>query len=83
MGLGGLPSFVAYATSKAAIENFTIGFAKEVSPEGIRVTAVAPGMIETDMTSGPLRDDAFREHVREMTSLRRVGKPAEVADPVA
>lgn len=81
--LGGLPGLVVYATSKAAIENFTVGFAKEVGPEGIRVNAIAPGMIETDMTSGPLADPHFREHIQEMTPIRRVGTPDEVAEAVA
>lgn len=81
--LGGLPGLVVYATSKAAIENFTVGFAKEVGPEGIRVNAIAPGMIETDMTSGPLSDPHFREHIQEMTPIRRVGTPDEVAEAVA
>ena len=81
--LGGLPGLVAYATSKAAIENFTVGLAKEVGPEGIRVNALAPGMIETDMTSGPLGDHGFRKHIQEMTPLRRIGTPDEVAEAVA
>ncbi len=81
--LGGLPGLVVYATSKAAVENFTIGFAKEVGPEGIRVNAIAPGMIETDMTSGPLSDPHFRDHIMGMTPLRRVGTPDEVAEAVS
>ncbi len=81
--VGGLPGLVAYATSKAAVENFTVGFAKEVGPEGIRVNAVAPGMIETDMTRGPLSDERFRDRVIGMTPLRRVGQSDEVAEAVA
>lgn len=81
--VGGLPGLVAYATSKAAVENFTIGFAKEVGPEGVRVNAVAPGMIETDMTRGPLSDDGFRQKIIEMTPLGRVGAPDDVAEAVA
>lgn len=81
--LGGLPGLVVYSTSKAAIENFTVGFAREVGPEGVRVNAVAPGMIETDMTSGPLGNADFRQQIEHMTPLRRVGTPDEVAGAVA
>lgn len=81
--LGGLPGLVVYSTSKAAVENFTKGFATEVGPEGIRVNAIAPGMVETDMTRGPLANDAFRGHIMDMTPLRRIGTPDEVADVVA
>ena len=53
--IGGLPGLASYAATKGAVESFTKGLATEVGPEGIRVNAVAPGMIETDMNSRPAR----------------------------
>jgi NAD(P)-dependent dehydrogenase (short-subunit alcohol dehydrogenase family) len=47
--LGAPGEFVHYAASKGAIDSFTLGLAREVAGEGIRVNAVAPGLIETDM----------------------------------
>jgi NAD(P)-dependent dehydrogenase (short-subunit alcohol dehydrogenase family) len=79
---GGLPGLVTYSASKGAIETFTKGFATEVGPEGIRVNAVAPGVIETDM-SQPLLAQGARERIESMTPLRRVGVPDEIAEAVA
>jgi NAD(P)-dependent dehydrogenase (short-subunit alcohol dehydrogenase family) len=79
---GGLPGLVTYSASKGAIETFTKGFATEVGPEGIRVNAVAPGVIETDM-SQPLLAQGARERIEAITPLRRVGVPDEIAEAVA
>ena len=57
--LGGLPGLGPYAATKGAIESFTKGLATEVGPEGIRVNAVAPGMIDTDMTREQLGQRPF------------------------
>jgi len=78
--LGGLPGLTSYAATKGAVETFTKGLANEVGAEGIRVNAVAPGVIETDM-SQPLM--AQRERIEAMTPLRRIGVPEEVAEAVA
>ena len=80
--LGGLPGLAPYAASKGAVESFTKGLATEVGPDGIRVNAVAPGMIETDM-SQPLLAQGARERIEAMTPLRRVGAPDEIAEAVA
>ena len=74
---GGIPGAVAYSASKGAIESFTRGLASEVARQGIRVNAVAPGMIETDMTTG------FAEKVAPMIPIGRCGQPDEVAAAVA
>jgi len=81
--LGGLPGLAAYGASKGAVESFTKGLANEVGPEAIRVNAVAPGMIETDMTQPLLAQAAARERIEAMTPLRRVGAPEEIAEAVA
>lgn len=80
---GGLPGLVTYAASKGAVETFTKGLATEVGPEGIRVNAIAPGVIVTDMSQPLLAQPAARERIEAMTPLRRVGVPEEVAEAAA
>src|SRR5690606_20780362 len=59
--LGSPGEYVDYAASKGAIDSFTIGLAKEVAAEGIRVNAVRPGLIETDIHASGGRPDRVRE----------------------
>lgn len=76
--LGSPNEYVDYAASKGALETFTIGFAKEVAREGIRVNCIRPGHIYTDMhASGgePGRVD----RVKESIPMGRGGQPEEVA----
>ena len=56
--IGGRPGASAYAASKAAVDSFTMGFAKDVALEGIRAVSLRPGMIETEMTEKTLADRA-------------------------
>ena len=81
--LGGLPGLVAYAASKGAIESFTKGLATEVGAEGIRVNAVAPGFVETDMSKPLLSQADARGRIEAMTPMGRVGVPDEIAEAVA
>jgi NAD(P)-dependent dehydrogenase (short-subunit alcohol dehydrogenase family) len=76
--LGGSGEYVDYAASKGAIDTFTIGLAKELGAEGIRVNAVRPGVIRTDihLSSG---DPARVERIGAMAPLQRPGEAAEVA----
>ncbi len=79
--LGAAGEYVDYAASKAAIDTFTIGLAKEVAAEGIRVNAVSPGLIYTDIhASGgePGRVDRLRDSV----PMKRGGSADEVARAV-
>jgi 3-oxoacyl-[acyl-carrier protein] reductase len=79
---GGGPGATAYATSKGAVITYTRALAKELGPKGIRVNAVAPGMIATsfhDTFSKP----EVRANVANATPLKREGKSDEVADLVA
>lgn len=70
-----------YAAAKAGVIGFTKALAKEVGSRGITVNAVAPGFIETDMTSSlPIE---MKERFLEQIALRRIGKPEEVAKLVA
>ncbi len=79
--LGSPGQYVDYAASKAAIDTFTIGLAKEVAMEGIRVNAVRPGIIDTDIhASGGLPDRAAQ--VAPMVPMQRAGTAHEVAEAI-
>jgi NAD(P)-dependent dehydrogenase (short-subunit alcohol dehydrogenase family) len=76
--LGSPGDYVDYAASKGAIDTFTIGLAKEVAPEGIRVAGVRPGVIRTEIHAGS-GDPARVERIAETAPLKRAGEPEEVA----
>ena len=77
--LGSPNEFVDYAASKGAIDSLCIGLAREVASEGIRVNAIRPGLIETDMhASGGQPDRA--ERLGKATPMGRAGSAAEVAN---
>ena len=79
--LGGAGEYVDYAASKGAIDTLTIGLAKELGPAGIRVNAVRPGIIETDIhASGGKPDRAAR--LGPTSPLGRAGTAEEVAEAV-
>jgi Tropinone reductase 1 len=72
-----------YAMSKAGVIQMTRNLAAEWAGDGIRVNAVAPWYIRTDLTAGVLAQPAFLEEVLHRTPARRVGEPVEVANVVA
>ena len=76
------PSILAYASTKGALETLVKNWAAIVGPRGIRVNAVAPGVIDTDM-SNFTKTEAGREATLGMQALKRIGKPEDVADVVA
>src|SRR6266446_4017913 len=76
------PSILAYASTKGAIETLVKHWAAILGPSGIRVNAVAPGVIDSDM-SNFTKTDAGREVTLGMQALKRIGKPEDVADVVA
>jgi 3-oxoacyl-[acyl-carrier protein] reductase len=76
------PSLLAYAATKGAIETLVKYWAGILGPRGIRVNAVAPGVIDTDM-SNFAKTEAGRELTLGMQALKRIGKPKDVADVVA
>ena len=76
------PSILAYASTKGALETLVKNWATILGPHGIRVNAVAPGVIDTDM-SNFTKTETGREVALEMQALKRLGKPEDVADVVA
>jgi 3-oxoacyl-[acyl-carrier protein] reductase len=83
VGKSGLdnPSILAYASTKGALETLVKNWATILGPRGIRVNAVAPGVIDTDM-SNFTKTEAGRELTLGMQALKRIGKPEDVADVV-
>ncbi|HEU4657923.1 MAG TPA: SDR family NAD(P)-dependent oxidoreductase [Capillimicrobium sp.] len=81
IGVTGNVGQVAYGGSKAAVIGMTKSAAKELAPKQIRVNAVAPGFIDTDMTRA-LPKETFDERVASV-GLGRAGTPEEVADAIA
>jgi NAD(P)-dependent dehydrogenase (short-subunit alcohol dehydrogenase family) len=79
--LGSAGEYVDYAASKGAIDTFTLGLAKEVAHEGIRVNAVRPGFIATDIHASGGEPDRL-ERVRAGIPLQRGGAPEEVAEAI-
>ena len=79
--LGAPGQYVDYASAKGAIDTFTIGLAKEVAQEGIRVNAVRPGIIDTDIhASGGLPDRA--RDLAPQVPMQRAGTAVEVAEAI-
>ncbi len=76
------PSILAYSSTKGALETLVKNWAAILGPQGIRVNAVAPGVIDTDM-SNFTKTEAGREVALGMQALKRIGKPEDVADVVA
>ena len=76
------PSILAYASTKGALETLVKNWAAILGPRGIRVNAIAPGVIDTDM-SNFTKTETGREVALGMQALKRLGKPEDVADVVA
>lgn len=76
--LGGAGEWLHYAASKGAIESFTLGLAREVGGEGVRVNAVAPGLIATEIHSAAGGSDRL-QILREKVPQDRIGTVEEVA----
>ena len=74
-----LPRLAAYSASKAALASLTRTLAVEWAPRGVRVNAVAPAYIDTEMTAEVKKRDKLRNWVEERTPLGRFGRPDEVA----
>jgi NAD(P)-dependent dehydrogenase (short-subunit alcohol dehydrogenase family) len=79
--LGGAGEWVHYAASKGAVESFTIGLAREVAAEGIRVNGVSPGLIETELHAAAGAPDRPARLAKGIP-MQRPGTPGEVAEGV-
>lgn len=79
--IGGPAQYVDYAASKGAIDTFTIGLSKEVAAEGVRVNAIRPGIIETDIHASGGQPDKPKEMASSIP-MKRTGQAEEVADAI-
>ncbi len=79
--LGAPGQYLDYAAAKGAIDSFTIGLAKEVAAEGIRVNAVRPGLIETDIHASGGLPDRVRD-LQHLVPMQRGGTADEVAQAI-
>ena len=79
--IGGAGQYVDYAASKGAIDSFTIGLAREVATESVRVNAVRPGIVDTDIHASGGVPDRVRD-MSPLVPLKRAGTAHEIADAV-
>jgi NAD(P)-dependent dehydrogenase (short-subunit alcohol dehydrogenase family) len=79
--IGAAGQYVDYAAAKAAIDVFTLGLAREVATEGIRVNAVRPGIIETDIHASGGQPDRVAQ-MAPLVPMKRAGSADEVAQAV-
>jgi NAD(P)-dependent dehydrogenase (short-subunit alcohol dehydrogenase family) len=79
--LGGPNEYVWYAASKGAIESMMVGLSRELTPDGIRVNAVSPGMIATEIHATGGMPDRL-ERLAPMIPMGRAGRPEEVAEGI-
>ncbi len=76
-----MPGTSVYAASKAAVSALTLALSQELGPRGITINAIAPGLIETDMTAAAVRERG--DALRSRTPLRRIGQPGDISGLVA
>jgi NAD(P)-dependent dehydrogenase (short-subunit alcohol dehydrogenase family) len=79
--MGGANQWVAYAAAKGAVNSFTIGLAREVAAEGIRVNAVSPGLIDTEIHAAAGIGDRL-EKLTPTVPMQRIGSAEEVAEAI-
>lgn len=79
-GITGASCEVAYSTSKAAVDGFTKALAKELGPSNIRVNAIAPGLVDTDMNKNLSKEEL--QKIENEIPLGRIAKPEEVVKSI-
>ncbi|MEU8712691.1 SDR family oxidoreductase [Streptomyces sp. NPDC048663] len=80
--LGSPGEYVHYAATKAAVDALTLGLAKELGPDGVRVNAVAPGAVDTDMHAA-MGDPGRAQRIGAAVPLGRAARPEEIAAAIA
>lgn len=75
-----MPGGNAYSASKAAVEGFNLSLAHEVGDQGIRVNAIRPGLIATDMQNGRGGLEVAAQIARTVVPMKRMGEPSEIAE---
>jgi len=80
--MGSPGEYVWYAASKGAIDSLTVGLAKELAAHNIRVNAVQPGLIETEIHALSTGDPGRVERIKPLIPMQRIGQPEEIADIV-
>lgn len=78
VGLSAAPMQVIYSMTKAGVISLTQGLAKELGPRGVRVNAIAPGLIETQFAAALIDDESLHGELVGATPLRRHGQPNEI-----
>lgn len=79
---GGMNGALGYSPSKGAVRLFTQALARDLAPDGVRVNAVAPGIIATEMSETTRDDPARLSGLMARTPMKRVGQPDEITGPV-
>jgi NAD(P)-dependent dehydrogenase (short-subunit alcohol dehydrogenase family) len=77
-GLQPQPGGLLYSFTKAGLIMMTRGWAREFGPHGVRVNAIAPGLIQTDFSAYFWQDERHRAHVESTQPIRRIGRPDEI-----
>src|SRR5205814_10715271 len=77
-GLQPMPGTLLYSLTKAALLMMTRSHAQEFSPHGVRVNAIAPGLIQTDFSAYFWQDATHRQHLETTQPIRRIGQPDEI-----
>ncbi len=78
---GGVLGGPHYAAAKGGVQSLTKSMARELAPDGIRVNAVAPGLVDTELLVGKI-DDAGKELVAKSTPMGRLALPVDIANPI-
>lgn len=79
LGQVGFPSTISYCATKGGVVQLTHAAAIDLAPLGIRINAIAPGFIATNMTKGVLADEGFNNMIKANTPLGYVGEPDDIA----
>jgi len=77
------PNLLSYAVCKGGVKQLTVAMALALADKGVRVNAIGPGSIGTDMVKQLMVDDAVRRNIMSRTPMQRIGKPEEIASVAA